>query len=202
MKKNGLYIFFAVMSIIILGFIFYNYSTQPDKIYTKVAKKTDNNMPNDEIHKNINNFNAQEPSKENVNRSIVHKMEMLEKELKNGLKDTVKILEYANLLVAGHNIDKGILYYKKILEIDSQRDDVLLQLAFAYSSKNDFNNAINVTKKMLNINPNNVIALYNLGALNATIGKKELAKTTWQKLINKFPNNDITDKAKQSLKRL
>jgi len=204
MKTKKTYIGLALLVIIVLivGVIYYSSKSEQDKVYTKVKKISENKMPNDAIHKNINNLDAQKPSKENVNSNVIHKMEMFEKEFNKGVRDTVKMLEYANLLIAGHNIDKGILYYKKILKVDSKRDDILLQLAFAYTSKNDFNSAVDVTKKMLDINPNNVIALYNLGALNATIGKKDLAKTIWEELIDKFPNNDITEKAKESIKRL
>ncbi len=167
------------------------------KAVTKTSK-----IPNDAIHKNIMGTKPTEPSKENVDKSIIEKMKNMEKQVENNPKDTSKILEVANFMIAAHQIQKGIFYFKKILKIDSKRQDILLQLAIIYANQKKYLKAITVTQNILKINPANKIALYNLGALNATLGKKEKAKNIWENIIKQFPNSDMSEKAKQSLKRL
>ncbi|MCP5063685.1 MAG: tetratricopeptide repeat protein [Ignavibacteriae bacterium] len=202
MKIKALHIYFSLIIVVILSIIFFSSSEKSNsKIENKPIVNKDK-MPNDEVHQNINSLDSQTPTKENVNNDVVSKMNILEKEFNSGLTDTVKMLELANMLTAGHQIEKGIIYYNKILEIDSSREDVLLQLAFVHSNLGEFSKAIDVTEKMLKINPTNKIALYNMGALNATIGKKDLAKSFWQDIINKYPNSEFAEKAERSIKKL
>ncbi len=192
------YIYLLIFTIAVV-YSFPSCSSEEKSGYKKIKN---NEMPKDEIHQKLKSVDPAVPSKENVDKSVVDKMKNLENELTRGSNDTSKMLEFADYMIAGHQIDKGIYYYNKILEINPNRDDILLQLAIVYSSQHKFSEAIDVTKRMLKINPNNQIALYNLGALNATIGEKEKAKTIWQSIVTKYPNSEMTKKAKQSLKRL
>ena len=187
-----------------LMLVIFSCSTKEKNDYTKINKSKVNNseMPRDEIHKSFRNMEPLAPSKENVDKSVIDKMNKLENELTQGSNDTSKMLIFADYMIAGHQIDKGIYYYNKILDIDPNRDDILLQLAIVYSNQHKFPEAIDVTKKMLKINPNNKIALYNLGALNATIGEKEIAKNIWQDIVTQYPKSKMAEKARQSLKKL
>ena len=202
MKIKPLHIYIALIVVVILSIVFFSTGEKSNSPVENNALTNKDKMPNDEVHQNINSLDSQAPTKENVNNDVVSKMNILEKEFQSGSTDTVKMLELANMLTAGHQIEKGIIYYNKILEIDPNRDDVLLQLAFVHSNLREFSKAIDVTEKMLKINPSNKIALYNMGALNATIGKKDLAKTIWQDIINKYPNSEYAEKAEQSIKKL
>ena len=51
--------------------------------------------------------------------------------------------------------DKAIKAYKRVMVIDSDNIQILLQLGSIYRKKGDYNNAINVYKQALNINHNN-----------------------------------------------
>ncbi len=190
------------MAIIFIGIFFYYSDNDIQTTEYKRVNIQTKEIPQDEIHKKFAAQNSAAPSKENVNKSMIDKIRNLEHELNNGSKDTVKMLELANFLVAGHQPEKGILYYNKILKINPKRDDVLLQLAIVYANQHKYSDAIIVTKKMLKNKPENQIALYNLGALNATMGEEEKAKTIWQSIVKKYPNSQMANKAKQSLKRL
>ncbi|MEE9432425.1 MAG: tetratricopeptide repeat protein [Melioribacteraceae bacterium] len=202
MKLRALHIYLILIVVVILAVVFFS-SDEKSKLQVENRSILNKEkIPNDDIHNGIISLDSQTPTKDNVNNDVVSKMKILENEFASGSTDTVKMLELANMLTAGHQIEKGIIYYNKILEIDSKRSDVLLQLAFIHSSSGEFSKAIDVTKKMLIINPSNKTALYNLGALNATIGKKELAKSIWNDILNKFPNSEIAEKAKNSLTRL
>lgn len=202
MKIKPLHIYLSLIAIVVLSIVFFSSGEKTNSgIENRPIVKKDK-MPNDEVHQKNNSLDSQAPTKENVNNDIVSKMNILEKEFANGSTDTVKMLELANMLTAGHQIEKGLIYYNKILEIDSNREDILLQLAFVHSNLGEFSKAIDVTEKMLKNNPSNKIALYNLGALNATIGQKDLAKSIWQDIINKYPKSEFAEKAEQSIKKL
>jgi len=202
MKIKPLHIYLSLIVVVIVAIVFFSSvekSSSTNEEKTTLRKET---MPNDEVHQNINSLDAQAPTKKNVNNDVVSKMNILEKEFVNGSTDTVKMLEYAGLLTAGHQIEKGIIYYNKILEIDPKRNDVLLQLTFVHSNLGEFSKAIGVTEKMLKNDPSNKIALYNMGALNATIGKRDLAKSIWQDIITKYPNSEFAEKSKESIQKL
>ena len=46
------------------------------------------------------------------------------------------------------------------------------------------------------------MALYNRGALAATRGNKEKARTIWEKIVKDDPDSEVGNLAKQSLTRL
>jgi|SRR5690554_1391999 len=175
-------------------------------IFTQEKKQSDNvvqgNMPDDEIHKNLDNPVQAPPGKENVAEEIVHKMEVLKKEVEQNPQDTVKIKEYADLLAAGHRSDEAIIWYYNILNINPRRTDILNKLAFIYYSKKNYSKAADLINKVLLYEPDNTEAMYNLGAIAATSGNREEAKKRWKELIEKYPGSDESKLAENSLKQL
>jgi TolA-binding protein len=64
------------------------------------------------------------------------------------------------------------------------------------------NKADELTRSILNIDPDNEMAIYNTGAIEASRGNKEQAREIWTKLIEDFPGSETSDLAKNSLNRL
>ena len=129
-------------------------------------------------------------------------MAMLQNEVEKNPTDTTKLLEYADLLAAAHKQKEAIEYYQQILSINSNRIDVLFSLSFIYYTLGDLNKSEEETKRILAIDPENNDAKYNLGAIAATKGDKEKATDIWQRLAEKYPEDEIGIKAKNSLERL
>jgi tetratricopeptide (TPR) repeat protein len=163
---------------------------------------TNQQMPNDSVHKGLMNPLAQKPSKDNVMSSIMQHMEELKKDVEKHPNDTLKMKEYADFLNEAHQKDQAIIYYQKILKKDPKRIDILTSLVFIYYGNKNFNGAEECLNKILKIDNNNVDAMYNLGAVYANKGEKAKARQIWQRIINNFPSSSMAQKARESIQML
>ena len=159
-------------------------------------------MPNDEIHKGLQNPVDGNPSKSNVSQEVYDKMDKLKKEVEADPNDTLKMREYADFMAAAHRPDEAITYYNKILKVNPHRIDVLFSLSMLFYSRQDYQKAEDYTKRILEKDKNNTQALYNLGAIAASKGDKDRAKTIWNKLISDYPGDETAELARSSLKKL
>ena len=158
-------------------------------------------MPQDSIHKNLQNPLTQSPSGNNATDNARHQVEMLKKAIDENPKDTVKLKQYADFLSA-HNPKEAIGYYERILKINPKRTDILFALSYIYYSQGNFNKAEELTNKVLSVDKLNLEAQYNLGAIAASRGDREKARKIWTDLVTKYPNDKISQLAKSSLNKL
>jgi len=167
------------------------------------APVTDNQMmPEDDIHKQLKNQSSNSPGKENVSEEYRKKLAELEKDVNENPTDTVKLRNYADFLAASHKMNEAIPYYEKILEINPKRADVRFALAVIYYNKQDFAKCENENKKVLTFDPKNQMALYNLGAIAATQGRKDKAKEFWNEVISIDAKSETGMLAQESLSKL
>ncbi len=159
-------------------------------------------IPNDPIHRKLMNPLAQKPSKSNVMPSIMKHMNDLKNQVEQHPNDTSKIRQYADFLTEALQYDRAIKYYKKILKIDHRRIDIMSSLVFIYFNQKNFNSAGLYLYKILAIDKKDVEAMYNLGAVDANMGKKEMARKLWLKIINNYPGTDLSKKAQTSINQL
>jgi tetratricopeptide (TPR) repeat protein len=160
------------------------------------------NLPDDEVHKQIQNQRSNTPSKENISESFKQKLSGLRTEIEKNPEDTVAIKEYADLLAASHKMDEAIIYYEKILERDKKRSDIYFSLSLIYFIKKDFVKAEDQNKKVLNYDLQNQMALYNIGAIAATQGDVDKAKKFWDQVIKINPQSEKGRLAEESLAKL
>jgi tetratricopeptide (TPR) repeat protein len=160
------------------------------------------NLPDDEVHKQIQNQRSNTPSKENISESFKQKLSGLRTEIEKNPEDTVAIKEYADLLAASHKMDEAIIYYEKILERDKKRSDIYFSLSLIYFIKKDFVKAEDQNKKVLNYDLQNQMALYNIGAIAATQGDVDKAKKFWDQVIKINPQSETGRLAEESLAKL
>jgi len=95
--------------------------------------------------------------------------------------------------------DLAIHAFQKAVDLFPNFVDGLNNLAWAYSHKGMFNQAIGLWKRALKIAPDDVLLNYNLGSVYANIGRKEEAINYWQKALTIDPNYED---AKRNLKRM
>ncbi len=201
MKIKPIYIYGPVIIIAVLFLIFS--TRQNNSNSAESSPNTENQqMPNDDIHKNLDNPMTETPTKDNVSANVTHQMEMLKKEVEKSPNDTTKLKEYADFLSAAHQPEKAIPYYEQILNKDPKRTDILFSLTFIYYNQKDLGKAEEMTNKILSYDKNNEQALYNLGAIEATKGNKEKARQIWTDLINQDPNSQTSQMAENALKSL
>lgn len=200
MKFKWVYVYPAVIILIIVILLL----TTADKKTPAVHENEIENkkMPDDEVHKGLNNPASVPPNKQNVTSSVFEQLEELRKEVEKNPIDTLKLREYADFLAAAHRPDEAIIYYEKILKIDPNKKEILFTLSFIYNNKGDFEKAENLTNKILKIDSKDSQALYNLGAINASRGSKVKAREIWERILREYPGSSSADLAKSGLAKL
>ncbi len=199
MKFKPVYLYGFILFAVIITLIVVSQSTLSKE--TIKGDITQKQMPQDDVHKNLGT-KQQNPTGANVNQEVFKKLEMMKKLADAKPADTLKIREYADFLSAAHKPDEAITYYEKILSIDKGRKDIYLAITFDYYNQNKLDKAEEVTRRMLQIFPNDPMANYNIGAIEATRGNKEKAREIWNKLINNNPADKISELAKSSITKL
>lgn len=197
MKIKALYIYLGIIVIALVTIIFISDIDEQKK---NIAGDEVSRILEDDIHQWFES-NGQ-PSSTNVTPEFKNKMNELDSYIAKNPSDTVKLREYAELLAAAHNEDKAVELYNKILKIDKNRIDILTQLAILHFNKSDFIKANEYLTKILNIDPQNLQAKYNLGVVEARIGDIAAAKKQWEDLLKNHPNTKMSDMAKESLEKL
>ncbi len=86
---------------------------------------------------------------------------------------------------------KAISEYKRAID-DENRADIYTRIAFEYENLRDYHHAIIYLRKALNINANNIIALYDLTFFYEIVKKQEQGIIFFQSLLDENPyNKDI-----------
>jgi tetratricopeptide (TPR) repeat protein len=160
------------------------------------------NIPDDEVHQQLNNQGSNLPGKENISESYKQKLSELKTAVKKNPGDTLALREYADFLAASHKMDEAINYYEKILKNDNQRTDIYFSLSLIYYNKNDLVKAEDQNKRVLAYDLQNQMALYNIGAIAATKGDVNKAKEFWDRVIKLNPESETGKLAAESLEKL
>ncbi|HEY6436882.1 MAG TPA: tetratricopeptide repeat protein [Ignavibacteriaceae bacterium] len=191
----GILAFVAVLILIIVGT---QNSSNPDQ----PPVTNDQMMPDDDVHKQLMNQGNTSPGKENVSEEYNKKLARLKEAVDNKPSDTLAMREYADFLSASHKMNEAIPYYENILDVNPKRADVRFALAVIYFNKQDYQKCEDENKEVLTFDPNNQMALYNLGAIAATRGNKEKAKEFWNAVISIDEESETGKLAKESLGKL
>ena len=194
MKVKPVYIYLAVFIAFVLALI----------IFTSNGEKTtQNNMPNDDVHKGLTNPHGNGgPSKSNLSDDYYKQLNELKAAYEQNPNDTVKIKAYADFLAASHQTDNAAELYTKILDKGPKRIDIMLELTFLYYEAGNYDKAEEYTNKILAIDKNQLEANYNLGALAAAKGDKDKAIQIWNNVIAKYPGTDAATNAQKSIEQL
>lgn len=199
MKFKPIYLYgFILLAVITTLIVISRSNSSKETVKGDITQKQ---MPQDDVHKNLGT-QQQYPTGATVNQEVFKKLEVMKKLADAKPTDTLKIREYADFLSAAHKPDEAIRYYEKILSIDKKRKDIYLSITLDYYNLNKLDKAEEVTRRMLQIFPNDPMANYNIGAIEATKGNKEKAREIWNKLINNNPADKISELAKSSMSKL
>lgn len=201
MKLKPIYIYLTIFVVFIISIVLFSNSTKKSNLTDN--QQMNGQMPEDDVHKNLKSQgNGDAPSASNVMKEAIERMNKLKEEVNKNPNDTLKLREYADMLTLAHKPDEAIEYYSKILKFDPKRIDVLLQLTYVHFNKGDLDKALEYTNKALQVDKNNLIANYNLGAVLNAKGDKRQAILIWKNLALKYPNTDVGHIAKESAKQL
>lgn len=202
-KIKPLYLYLGGFAIVIIGlFIFANIRNNKTQDIKAPPIVNGQALPNDPIHKGLENPIAQKPSMSNVMPGIKQHMQELRNAVIDHPNDTLKIREYADFLAEAQMNDKAVNYYQKIIRINPGRIDIMNSLVYIFYSEKNLNEAEKYLNKILLVDKNNVDAMYNLGAVSANKGNMEKARHLWTRIVRDYPNSPLAQKAKASLAQL
>lgn len=199
MKFKPIYLYGILVAAIVVILLVVAPSDSEVKTNNDITNKQ---MPNDDVHKNMNQGMMDNPSGSNVSEEVKHKIEVMKKDVEANPNDTLKMREYADFLAAAHRPEEALIYYQKVLAKDQSRKDVYFAITFVYYNQGNLLKAEEITRQMLKLFPNDPMVNYNVGAIEATKGNKEKARQIWNKLIMDFPNDQTAELAKNSLNKL
>jgi tetratricopeptide (TPR) repeat protein len=200
MKLKAIYIYLGVFIIFVAAVIFFSKTTNDSNKAMEINPQAQ--MPDDDIHgKMKSQGNGDTPSKSNLMQDAVERINALKSEAEKSPNDTLKVREYADVLIA-HKPEEAIKLYERILRIDSKRTDILLQLTFVYFNQGDMKKAEEFNSKVLTVDNNNLIAKFNIGGLAQAKGDERKAKSVWQDLANRYPQTEVGKLAAQLVQQL
>ena len=201
MKFKPIYLYgiIAIVAIVVLIIVAINENSNSVETSTMMNKEQ---MPDDDVHKQLMNQGSNSPGKENVSAEYKRKIAELENAVNENPSDTIALRQYADYLTASHKMNEAIPYYNKIIEINPRRADIRFSLAIIYFNKQDFAKCEEENEMVLSYDPQNQMALYNLGAIAATQGKITEAKEYWNKVVSINADNETGRLAKESLSKL
>jgi len=200
MKFKPIYLYgiLAVVAVAILIIV----GTKDSSNQGQPPVTNDQSMPDDDVHKQLKNQGSTTPGRENVSEEYKKKLAGLKEAVDKNPSDTLALREYADYLSASHKMEEAIPYYEKILEISPKRADVHFSLAVIYFNMRDFKKCEDENNEVLTFDPENQMALYNLGAVAATQGKTARAKEYWNKVISVNAETETGKLAVESLSKL
>jgi len=192
MKFKSVYIYLLVFIAFILTVVFL--SQKNETIHS--------NLPNDEIHKGLKGEEGEMPSASNVMEQAIQKLNALKKAYEENPNDTLRIREYADMLTMSHKPEEALKLYQKLHAIDPRRFDTMLQLTFIYFNMGELDKAEEYTRKILKLEDDYPLALYNMGVIQQVKGYEKEAKKYWNLLIEKHPDSRAAKNAKEILESL
>lgn len=113
-------------------------------------------------------------------------------------------LELANLYYQDGQYEKAIQFYREFLKSDTSASGWLvhLDLSRSLSAMGRVDDAISELKIILKDHPGHSGALYNLGAIEANRGNHDAARTYWNELIQRNPQDTLAIYAQGALPKL
>lgn len=169
--------------------------------YILVSREMDtqnqSRMPDDEIHRNLNNQQMRQ-----IDKEILARIDSLKKVVNDNPKDTIALNHLGFFLLESHKFDEAEFYFDKLIKLRPERIDILNILAEMNFNLQKYDKSENYLKKIIEIDKKNEVAEYNLGVVYLMQGKKDDAKNVWNGLIKKYPDSEIARLAKESLQGL
>lgn len=196
MKIKPLFIYLGAFVLVVIAIIIF--STNKKTNFRSTQFENEKQIPDDDIHNSLGTA----PGGGNVSSEFRERMNKLKAKYEEDPGDTANTLEYGRLLAAAHKPEEALKIFNYILVIDKNRDDVRFDVATVYYNLQRFSDAKRELEMIYRNGSNSPDILYNLGAVEATLGNNQKAKELWQKVIENHPESEAAEIAGNSLKSL
>ena len=131
-----------------------------------------------------------------------HELKALATELEKKPGHAPILLRMAQLERDKGKLEDAAGHLREAVNTEPASQEAHLELGRLLYERNDVSGAISETEKVLTINPKQVDALYNLGAIYANLGNVERARSYWSRAVEVDPAADSSRKAKDGLAKL
>ncbi len=131
-----------------------------------------------------------------------HEVKALLGELEKNPDHVPILMRLAQVSRNAGKLNDSIRYLKEAVAQDSKNTDASLELGRVLFETGDVSGAIRATEHALEINPLNVDAIYNLGAIYGNLSQDQRAREYWQKAVALAPDSDSGRRAEQNLQKL
>lgn len=131
-----------------------------------------------------------------------HEAIFLAEALKKKPDHTPVLLRMAQLSEESGKHTEAARNLREVLQREPANAEARLELGKTLFEAGDVQGAIVETKAILDRQPDHADALYNLGAIYGNLGKADLARQYWNRLIAKDPQTESAKRAKGMLGQL
>ncbi len=138
----------------------------------------------------------------NPNADRVHELKALEEDLQKKPEHPPILFRMAQLSTEMGKTADAISYLQRLLKVDAGNTEARLELGRLLYETNDVQGAMRETSKILESNPKQVDALYNLGAIYANSNQPAEARTFWNRAVASAPASDSGKRARDGLQKL
>ncbi|MGA7412355.1 MAG: tetratricopeptide repeat protein [Bryobacteraceae bacterium] len=132
----------------------------------------------------------------------IHEKAALEMGLKKKPGHPPILLRLAELSRNAGQPKAAVEYLRQAVAADPKNLDARLELSRSLYEINDVDGAIAETKRLLADFPNQIDALYNIGAIYANLGKTDLARQYWTQAVATDPDSDSGRKSAAALTKI
>lgn len=132
----------------------------------------------------------------------IHELTSLQEQLKQNPNHGPILFRMSQLASEMGKPEDAISYLRQLLKADPSNTEARLELGRLLYANNDIAGATTETAKILEKDPKQVDALYNLGAINANLGKLDTARDYWNRAVSSGPDSESGHKAKDGLQKL
>lgn len=138
----------------------------------------------------------------NPNADHIHELKALEQDLQKKPEHPPILFRMAQLSTEMGKTADAISYLQRMLKVDGGNTEARLELGRLLYETGDVQGAMRETTKILQRDPKQVDALYNLGAIYANLNQPAVARTFWNRAVASSPSSDSGKRAAEGLQKL
>ncbi|MBI3805502.1 MAG: tetratricopeptide repeat protein [Nitrospirae bacterium] len=123
--------------------------------------------------------------------------------LEKNPKDIEALVFMGNANYDIQRFEKAKEFYQRALDVDPNNNHVRTDLASSYRSLGETDQALEELNKVLKVDPNHEVALYNSGIIYLNDkNDPDKARVVWEKLVQLKPNDPLSEELKKQIKEL
>lgn len=133
------------------------------------------------------------------NHDALMNIQLLKDQLQKNPNDLEHLIQLGNLLYDNGDFKNAIEPYGKALAITPMNNDVRNDYAVCFFNTGNADQAIKELSTILASDSRNITATFNMGVIHSNIGRMEVARNYFQKVIELQPASEFAGKARSML---